>query len=87
MRRGVLEHGAQALDLQLGELWVGQRLDVRLPHEAAGVVGHQTFGDVCAHRARTSSSVSSVTLSARDSMARSMSRTAKQMFWNEMLYR
>ena len=37
------------------------------------------------HRLRTSSSVSSVTLSLRSSMARSTSRTAKQMFWKEML--
>ena len=84
---GVLEGRAQPLDLELAELAVGQRLGGRLPVQPAGGVLGQVLLGSGGHRARTSSSLSSVTLPSSSSTARSMSRTAKQMFQKEMLYR
>ena len=99
---GVLQRRPQALQLEgLAELLGGLRLGGRLPVQPAGCVfGQVLLAERChsgapldcgatlaIHRARTSSSLSSVTLPSSSSTALSMSRTAKQMFQKEMLYR
>src|SRR5690606_14389905 len=83
----VLEHRPQARDLQVEELLARHGLGRRLPVQPAGGVPGEVLLRDRAHSARTSASVSSVTLSLSSSTARSMSRTAKQMFQKEMLYR
>ena len=84
---GIAQCRAQAPDLQLAEFGSGERLALFLPEEAALLIGRDLAGRVeaGAHRLVTSSSDNRVTLSLSSSTARSMSCTAKQMFWNEML--
>ncbi len=77
----------QALYLHLAQLVDGHPLDVGVPVPAAGLVrvARDRRSRRPAHSARTSSSVMRATLSLSSSIALSMSRTAKQMFMNEML--